>query len=219
MQATARGSKSAKVTTWDRTIVCLPQTYPNVGEDAITIPRKKRPILARHGLIGKIHLESDWSEDAIFAEVRSVFKDAMGADLNFPFKFLVPTGGGSKSLTKPVVSTTFKWTSKEVAGRADSTIYILAEKELRNEVCNKHTAIIEHLLKEARCTICCNLNFDCILNFCTMQATFWCVNDGDVEGDKSSDIDDDSLAVTTPSASVMAPEVTTSSSSTSTPYQ
>ena len=100
MQATARGSKSAKVTTWDHTIVCLPQTYPNVGEDAITIPRKKRPIMARHGLIGKIHLD----------------KDAMGADLNFPFKFLVPTGGGSKSLTKPVVFTTFKWTSKEVAG-------------------------------------------------------------------------------------------------------
>ena len=123
MHATARGSKSAKVTTWDRTVVCLPQTYPNVGADAITIPRKKRPILARHGLIGKIHLESDWSEDAIFAVVRSVFRDAMGADLNFPFKFLVPTGGDSKSLTKPVVSTTFKWTSKEVAGRADSTIY------------------------------------------------------------------------------------------------
>ena len=41
-------------------------------------------------------------------------------------------------LTKPVVSTTFKWVSKEVAGSADSTIYILAEKELRNEVCYKH---------------------------------------------------------------------------------
>ena len=73
------GSKSAEVTTWDRTIVCLPQTYPNVGEDTITIPRKKRPILSWHGLIGKIHLESDWSEDAIFVEVRSVFRDAMGA--------------------------------------------------------------------------------------------------------------------------------------------
>ena len=52
-----------------------------------------------------------------------------------------------------------------------------------------------------------------------MQATFWCVNDGDVEGDKSSDIDDDGLAVATPSASVIAPEVNTPCSSTSTPYQ
>ena len=40
------------------------------------------------------------------------------------------------------------------------------------------------------------------------------MNDGDVEGDKYSEIDDDGLAVATPSASVMAPEVTTPSSST-----
>ena len=45
------------------------------------------------------------------------------------------------------------------------------------------------------------------------------MNDGDVEGDKYSEIDDDGLAVATPSASVMAPEVTTPCSSTSTPYQ
>ena len=37
-------------------------------------------ILAQHGLIGKHHLESDWSEDELFAEVRTVFKDAMADD-------------------------------------------------------------------------------------------------------------------------------------------
>ena len=33
------------------------------------------------------------------------------------------------TLSKPAVSASFKWTSKKVAGRADSTIYILAGKE------------------------------------------------------------------------------------------
>lgn len=49
--------------------------------------------------------------------------------MNFPFTFLVPTGGGLKSLTKPVLSTSYKWTAKEVKGRADYTVYILAEKQ------------------------------------------------------------------------------------------
>lgn len=67
-------------------------------------------MLAKYGLIGMIHLESYWDQDDLFAEVRSVFKDAMNDDSNFPFLFLVPTGGGSKSLTKPVLSSNFKWT-------------------------------------------------------------------------------------------------------------
>ena len=63
-----------------------------------------------------------------------VFHDAMGGDVNFPLTFQLPTGGGLKSLTKPALSFSFKWTPKEVAGKADSTIYILAGKELKNEV-------------------------------------------------------------------------------------
>ena len=43
----------------------------------IVVPRKKQALFASHGLIGKIHLESDWSEE-VFAEVRSVFHDAVG---------------------------------------------------------------------------------------------------------------------------------------------
>ena len=93
-----------------------------------------RSVLAKYGLIGMIHLESYWDQDELFAEVRSVFKDAMNDDPSFPFLFLVPTGGGSKSLTKPVLSSNFKWTPKQVAGKADSIIYILAEKDLKNEV-------------------------------------------------------------------------------------
>ena len=79
-------------------------------------------------------MESDWSEDEVSAEVHSVFHEPMGGDVNFPFTFFAPTGGGLKSLTKPALSSSFKWTPKEVAGRADSKVYILAGKELKNEV-------------------------------------------------------------------------------------
>ena len=137
--ASVKGAKADKFATWDRTIVCLPKTYEDGSENAIAIPRKKRSLLARHGLIGKIHLESHWSEEELFAEVCSVFSNAMGDNVSFLFTFLVPTGGGSKTLTKPVVSATFKWTPKEVAGKADSTIYILAGKELKNEVLHEYT--------------------------------------------------------------------------------
>ena len=58
----------------------------------------------------------------------------MNDDPSFPFLFLVPTGGGSKSFTKPVLLSDFKWTPKQVAGKADSTIYTLPEKDLKNEV-------------------------------------------------------------------------------------
>ena len=43
---------------------------------------------------------------------------------------------GLKSLSKLDVSASFKRSQKSVAGRADSSIYILAGKELRNEANN-----------------------------------------------------------------------------------
>ena len=80
-----------KVVSWDRTIICLPSCYPECSKSGkdIAIPRKKRAALAAHGLIGKIHLESDWTEDDVFAEIRSVFSDAMGDDTQFPFSILI----------------------------------------------------------------------------------------------------------------------------------
>ena len=135
-------AKSQKTVTWDRTIICLPSCYPECSKSGkdIAIPRKKRAILAANGLIGKIHLESDWTEDDAFAEIRSVFSEAMENDTLFPFKMLLPTGSGTKSLTVPSLSHSFKWTPKEVAGKAGSTIYILAEKSLKVQV-YKHTYI------------------------------------------------------------------------------
>ena len=130
-------AKAQKVTTWDCTIICLPSCYPEctASQKDIAIPRKKRAILAANGLIGKIHLESDWMEDDVFAEIRSVFCDVMEEDDTFPFKILLPTGSGTESLTIPSLSSSYKWTPKEVAGKAGSTIYILAEKVLKVQVC------------------------------------------------------------------------------------
>ena len=66
------------------------QTYEDGSENTIAIPQKKPLLLARHGLIGKIHLESHWSEEELFVEVCSVFSDATGGDVNFPSLSLSP---------------------------------------------------------------------------------------------------------------------------------
>ena len=42
--------------------------------------------------------ESDWVEDDVFSEIRSVFSAAMDNDPQFPFQILLPTGSGRKSL-------------------------------------------------------------------------------------------------------------------------
>ena len=134
-------TKNAKIVSWDRNIVCLPLCYSkycSTPSSGIAIPRKKKHILAAQGLLGKVHLESDWSENDVFSEIRSVFSKPMGNDAMFPFDILQLTGSGTKSLVIPALSSSFKWTPKEVAGRADSTIYIMCKKKLKNEVHNVH---------------------------------------------------------------------------------
>ena len=135
--AVASRAKNSKVVSWDRNIVCLPFCYSKwcrTPSSGIAIPRKKKCILAAHGLVGKVHLESDWSEDDVFNEIRSVFSEPMNNDPAFPFDMLQLTGTGTKTLGVPALSSSFRWTPKEVAGRADSTIYILCKKNLSNEV-------------------------------------------------------------------------------------
>ena len=44
------------------------------------------------------------SEPAIFQEIRSVLEGPMGGDENFSFKILQSCGGGSKTLSTPVLS-------------------------------------------------------------------------------------------------------------------
>ena len=98
------------------------------------IPRKKKDVLALFGLIGKIHLESNWTESEVLDEMRSVFEDAMDKDDSSPFNFLQVTGTGSKSLIVPKVSASYKWTRKEVAGRADRPLYIVLKRAMKDEV-------------------------------------------------------------------------------------
>ena len=56
----------------------------------------------------------------------------MDNDPDFPIKILHMSGGGSKTLTVPVVSSSYKWTAGAVAGKlAKTLIYVLAEEPLK----------------------------------------------------------------------------------------
>ena len=64
----------------------------------------------------------------------------MNGDPEFWFQYLQATGGGTKFLTIPAQSSTFKWTSQQVARLSGQTgkIYILAQDDLilkAREVC------------------------------------------------------------------------------------
>lgn len=127
-------SKKTKTTAWDRDIICLPKVTKN-GEvsKVIPFPRKKyRAQLAAWGLIGKLHLTSDMSVEDVEREVRSVFKEPMNDNSSFPFTYLSSTGGGNKSLTIPVTSSTYQWTSHQVAKLSNTrgSIYIMALSDL-----------------------------------------------------------------------------------------
>ena len=126
--------KSPKITYYNRDVICLPQSYARGNCKSIPIPRKKaRTTLAEMGLQGKISLRSDMLEEAINCEIRSAFADVMGHDPFFPFAFLQLSGGGSKTLTLPSLSSSFRWTAGEVGKLGKSVIYILAQRKLCNE--------------------------------------------------------------------------------------
>lgn len=127
-----KAKKPCKEFIYERDIVCLPNSFNKDGY--ITIPRSKpiREMMARSGLLGKIHLTSSMSEAVIMNEIRSVFEKPMKSNPNFAFKILQPTGGSSKGLSVPALSSSFKWTASAIAGKSNKvTIYILAEDELQ----------------------------------------------------------------------------------------
>lgn len=58
------------------------------GSDGVlSIPCKKKDILASFDLVGKIYLESDWTAAEVVAEMKSTFSETM-KDENRNFKFL-----------------------------------------------------------------------------------------------------------------------------------
>ena len=127
-----------KITQYDRDIICLPKKMAAPDSCNIPIPHSPstREMLAKNGLIGKIHLESTMSEEEIMEEIRSVFQKPMGGSKNFLFQILQPAGGGSKSLVIPFVSSSFCWTASAVAGKnAKSPVYILALEDLKVFTC------------------------------------------------------------------------------------
>lgn len=126
-------AKPSKIVMWDREVVCLPKSYMDLFncDGVLPIPRKKKDILVSFGLVGKLHLESDWSPADVVSEIKTTFSDIMKND---DFKFLQFTGTGTKSLMIPKVSASYQWMPKEVAGRADRPIYLLLQTDLDNEV-------------------------------------------------------------------------------------
>ena len=128
-------SKQERIYSYERDIVCLPSYYKSkMCGNCLPIPRgnKCRQYLAKHGLLGKITLTSDMTENEIFEEVSSVFTDSFGGRADFKFQILQPTGGFSKSLTVPKISSQYRWSASSVAGKnAKVPIYILAQEPLK----------------------------------------------------------------------------------------
>jgi len=123
-----------KLFQYERDIVLLPKSYESMS-GSIKIPRAHDSweFLARNGLMGKICLSSSMSESEIMTESFSVFRHAMRDDPNFPFIILQQAGGSSRSLVKPSLSASFRWTaSSSVAGQnVKVPIYILAGADLK----------------------------------------------------------------------------------------
>lgn len=96
-------------------------------------------MLGRNGLIGKIRLLSSMSEKKIMDEIRSVFSVPMKHRKDFPFTILQPSGGNSKSLSIPALSSSFQWTAGAIAGKnSKMPIYIMAQDslEVSMDTCN-----------------------------------------------------------------------------------
>ena len=100
--------------------------------NCLPIPRgnESKQYLARHGLLGNITLTSDMTEVQIFNEVSSVFNDSFGGQEIFRFLILQPTGGFSKSLPIPRISSQYKWSASSVAGKMPKYQFIYWHKSL-----------------------------------------------------------------------------------------
>ena len=71
------------------------------------------------------------TEKEIMEEIRSVFSEPMNQDSKFQFLILQTSGGGSKTLTSPPTSSSFRWTARAVAGNSKTPIYIIAIEDLK----------------------------------------------------------------------------------------
>ena len=130
MDTNRKNKKPKVIKQWDRDVLCLP---PRKSDGVLSFPRGKyRTYLANCGLIEKLHMNSDMDEEDVAREVRSIFKGPMKGKADFRYQYLQATGGGTKSLTVPAQSESFKWTPFQVSRLSgqSGTIYILAQDEL-----------------------------------------------------------------------------------------
>ena len=85
----------------------------------------RRTGLGECGVIGKVHLTSDMTEDESKSEIISVFSRPVKFDSTFPFMFLQSTGSVTKTLTSPAVSVYFQWGAQQVVSLAgEGALYI-----------------------------------------------------------------------------------------------
>ena len=129
MQKQTSCKSSSCLYTYDRDIICLPQEC--CKSNIIHIPRNREG-LSKDGLIGRIRLTSEMSEDEIFDEIRSVFRIPMAGTDHFSFDVLQSAGGQSKTLVVPALSSSYKWTASALAPKNVKTpIYILAREPFK----------------------------------------------------------------------------------------
>jgi len=84
------------VKTWDRDVLCIPKGGRCTG-GGINFRGRFQANLARSGLIGKLHLTSEMSDQDVEDEIRTIFRGPMLNNSSFPFLYLQSTGGGSKT--------------------------------------------------------------------------------------------------------------------------
>ena len=77
-------------------------------------------------------MTSEMDEEDVAKEITSIFKGPMKDNDNFCFQYPQSTGGGTKSLTVPAQSASFKWTPLQVSRLSgqSGTVFILAQDEL-----------------------------------------------------------------------------------------
>ena len=63
----------------------------------------------------------DTHDMAVKEVAAEVFKEPMDNRNDFPFRYLQPTGSGSRTLSIPSVSSSFSWTAKQVARIGNNT--------------------------------------------------------------------------------------------------
>ncbi|XP_019858212.1 PREDICTED: uncharacterized protein LOC109586463 [Amphimedon queenslandica] len=128
-----------KVTNYVRDIILLPDEFEN-ETGSVCIPRSNnREMLGKAGLVGKIELSSDKTEDEVRTEICELFAVPMGLTtdnikdgIRFKFHYLQRAGCNTRSLCKPTVKDTFQWNGKQVASlaKSGSFIYLLAAEHL-----------------------------------------------------------------------------------------